>query len=202
MVIIITRIITPFWCEGYDPAKYFERASIFPFCYVQITRCVPPDLLSSILESQTIHVRFDDTSFREEFINISGLADLDVPPLSQSDNLLINRPGPLSWLRWPLGAVGVSAQANQTAVKTLKSITRDVPHILKATIGDSAPPLPIFSYPDPDPVFFKAHTGRKALTFVELALKCNPLSSPSDTPSLGIVLRCFHLLSHFLAGFS
>ena len=140
--------------------------------------------------SQTIHVRFDDASFRDESINTSGFANWDLPPLSQSDYL------PIQPFWWQLPLQSTEAANERKIEETLKSIIGDVPCIIQATMGSNAPPLPIFPYPDPDPVFFKVHAGRKALTFIQLALKCNPLSSPGDTPSLSIVLSCFseHLM--------
>ena len=113
MVVVITRIMTPLWCKGCHPAKYFKPEFIFPLCYVQMTQCVFPDL-GPQLYPKTIHVRFDDASFREEFINISGFADSDVPPLSQSE------------------------PAKETK-EILESITEDIPRIIQATRGSSHP---------------------------------------------------------------
>ena len=75
---------------------------------------------------------------------------------------------------------------------TARSIALKSARIIQATSTTSPPPLPNFPYPNPDPpLFFRVRAGRKAATFVEVAVKCNALSSPSDTPSLGVVLRCF-----------
>ena len=87
----MTKIITPHWCEGYNPAvlQYHgsaRKASIFPLCYIQITVCVQVVVRNSIQPNSIIYVRFEDPPFRDEFINISGSAV--VPPLGSHSFIL------------------------------------------------------------------------------------------------------------------